>query len=78
MDMATRVHRSVIEMLIAQAAGQCATFADLLARLPGVGPGDAAIALDYLSAQHLIDPAAAARLNPRAQAHRDNGARHRG
>jgi hypothetical protein len=75
MDMATRVHRSVIEMLIAQAAGQCATFADLLARLPGVGPGDAAIALDYLSAQHLIDPAAAARLNPRAQAHRDNGAR---
>jgi hypothetical protein len=35
MDMATEVHRSVIEVLIAQAAGQCATFADLLASLPG-------------------------------------------
>ncbi|HET9896710.1 MAG TPA: hypothetical protein VFQ44_17405 [Streptosporangiaceae bacterium] len=73
MDMATKVHRSVIEMLIAQAAGQCATFADLLASLPGVGPDDAAFALDYLAARHLIDPAAADRLNPRAQTRRDSG-----
>ncbi len=72
MDMAAEVHRSVIELLIAQAAGHCATFADLLASLPGVGPDDAAVALDYLAARQLIDPAAAERLNPRALAHQDN------
>jgi hypothetical protein len=40
MDMAAEVHRSVIEILIAQAAGHCATFADLVASLPGVSPDE--------------------------------------
>jgi hypothetical protein len=65
MDTATQVHQSAIEVLIACTANDSPTFGELLARLPGVCPSDAAAALERLTARQVIDPAAAERLNPR-------------
>src|ERR1017187_9908568 len=64
---ADEVHRAVIDVLVVQAAASCATFAELLGRLPGAPPDEAASALDRLASLGLVDPAAAARLAPSAQ-----------
>lgn len=64
---ATQIHEHVLDVLIAGTAARCDNFADLLARLPGVGPDESAATLRRLAAASLIDPAAAGRLIPVAE-----------
>jgi hypothetical protein len=73
MNAAEQAHQSVIDVLVAQTAGHCATFGELLGRLPGVYPADAASALARLAAGRLVDPAAAARLTPAVLSPAANG-----
>lgn len=56
------VHRSVVDVLVVATAPRCASFGELLRRLPGVPPEKAASAMSRLTRVGLVDAATADRL----------------